>query len=142
MRDVKLKLQADNPTIYQRQKVFHRILESLNLVVLLLFSLPVSLLGYFVEDNFSSTLESVYIAMRIGSFLYMLAIFIVFIRLLLYFKHRKTEQYEMKRISELQVKKSALQKGVVVAFAIGLASAVLFQEFLAVLQQFIVIKLS
>ena len=52
----------------------------------------------------------VFMVLRVGSFAYLLAIYLVFLRLLFYFKHRKEEQYQLKRLSDFQfnLKKSIL----------------------------------
>jgi hypothetical protein len=93
---------------------FHRVLEHLNLFVLLTCSFPVAILGYFDTATLMDSTQKVYMylfmVLRVGSFAYLLAIYLVFLRLLFYFKHRKEEQYQLKRLSDFQfnLKKSIL----------------------------------
>lgn len=78
---------------------------------LVAFSLPIAVLG-FIFSNKVENMAIVYtiVIMRLVTSLYLFAIFLVFMRLLAFFKRRKVEKYEMKRLSqfEFNIKKSAL----------------------------------
>ena len=88
MRDVRLKLESLTFESYNLQKKNQRRLENLNLVVLIVVSLPIAILGYLDIDHdveLGNKVNYVYMVLRPLSLIFSIIMFIIFVDLIKFF---------------------------------------------------------
>jgi len=88
MRDVKLKLESASFEAYKISLKNQKRLEILNVLVLVVASLPIAVLGYFNDENnkdLNLSINRVYMILRPITFAFTLMMFIFFVQLVKFF---------------------------------------------------------